>query len=154
MLSGREDKGDHQRGRNHGATTASSDMSGDKDSYEDDEGYVCEKRDPRHDAAPIAPCPGICTANLRHRQQPETNHAPCSTCGSSSVTAFSASVSPTRRVLGIGQKAASHHKGKRMKPAKKAHACSGDASSSSECMCKAHSVGWIFGGLRGSCMWY
>lgn len=47
-------------------------MTRDKDGYEDDERDVCEEGDPRHDAAPIAPRPGICTAYLSHHPQSET----------------------------------------------------------------------------------
>lgn len=48
----------------HGAATASSDMTGDKHSYKDDERYVREEGNPRHDAAPIAPCPGVCRPRI------------------------------------------------------------------------------------------
>lgn len=59
------------------------------------------------------------------------SNIPCSTWGSSNVTAFSVSVPPTRRVSGIGTNEATHHRGNKMKPMKKHHAWKGDASSSS-----------------------
>lgn len=79
---------------------------------------------------------------------------PCSTCGSSNVTAFSTSVPPTLLVLGIGANDANHHNGKITNPIKKHHAWNGDASSSSFLRCSAHEVGLTGAGRRGSRIWY
>lgn len=70
------------------------------------------------------------------------------------MTAFSVSVPPTQRVFGIGQSDAIHHNGNSTNPIKKHHACNGEPSSSSDLNLNDHSVGLIFGGFRGSRMWY
>ena len=89
----------------------------------------------------------------RWKYLPEHLLAPCSTWGSSSGTAFSVSVPPTSRVLGMGRNDAIHQIGKTIKPTKKHQACSGDASSKSPPRCGAHPVRLILG-FRGSYMEY
>lgn len=89
---------------------------------------------------------------IRHRVRQDL--ASCSTCGSSSATAFSVSVPPTTRVGGMRQKLANHQSGKSTKPTKNSHACVGEPCSSTDGRCRAHDVGRMRGGFRGSRMWY
>ncbi len=136
----------------------------DENGDQDDERDIGEERDNRHDPAPRPPGPRICRRNgdgedgncLRrtaHRKRTR-KHSPCSTCGSSSASAFSVSVPPTMRVGGMRQKLANHQSGKRMNPTKNSHACTGEPCSSTDGMCRPHDVGRIRGGFRGSRMWY
>lgn len=92
-------------------------LPGGEDSHQDDERNIGEKRDGCHDSTPEAPRSCVCGRFMNTAQHMNNDKdAPCSTCGSSSVTAFSVSVPPTCRVRGMGISEAIHHRGKRMKP--------------------------------------
>ena len=100
-----------------------------EDDDEDNEWNISKERETRHNATPKSPRFRICRNDLVNRGKwagKEKEHAPNSTCGSSSVTAFSTSVPPTRLVFGVLQNDATHQRGKITNPTKKHQACIGE----------------------------
>jgi hypothetical protein len=128
-----------------------------EDGNEDDEWNVGKEGDSGHDSTTKAP--NFCIYpeqqfNVNKFQNEKAGkNPPCSTCGSSNVTAFSVSLPPTCLVFGVLIIDAAHQSGNSTNPTKKNQAWTGLPSSSSPLNLNDHPVSRLRGGFRGSCMW-